>query len=103
MLNNVTDTLGCYACIYNRYCMTPCCGQQMEKYNDMFRIDPVVCNFLKTKHKFLISYYKEIGFLDWIKDNITPYHVFYPKAENLLKFYEDVKEEELNEKLDKCR
>jgi hypothetical protein len=103
LVNNVTATLGCDACIYNRYCMTPCCGQQMEKYHDMFRIDPIVCKFLKTKHKFLISYYNEIGFLDWIKNNITPYHVFYPKAENLLKFYEDVKEEELNEELDKRR
>lgn len=103
LVNNVTATLGCDSCIYNKYCMTPCCGEQMEEFNDMFHLDPVVCKFLKAKHNFLIKYYKEIGFLDWMDENISPYHVFYLHKENLMKLYRDVIEEERCEKLEKLR
>jgi|GEM_PF-1533149 len=103
MVNNHVGTLGCDSCFYNRYCMGGCPGQQMEKFNDPYHLDPTVCNFLKSKIKHLIKRYHDLGFLDWLKENISPYHVFYPNAQNLIRLYENVMEEERHERMAEFR
>lgn len=102
-VNNHVGTLGCDACPYNKYCMGGCPGQQMEKFSDPYHLDPSVCKFLKAKVKFLIKRYHDLGFLDWLKENITPYHVYYPNVQNLLKLYENVMEEEAYERVAESR
>ena len=93
----------CDCCIYNNYCLGICCGHSIEQTGDPFRQVDNTCHFLQEKFKFLIKTYKEIGLLDWLEKNVTPYHVFYPQAQRLQQLYKNVLEEENNERLEERR
>ena len=103
ILDKNAGALKCDCCIYNNYCLGICCGHSIEQTGDPFRQVDNTCHFLQEKFKFLIKTYKEIGLLDWLEKNITPYHVFYPQAQRLQQLYKNVLEEENNERLEERR
>lgn len=103
MLDTRISNLNCDTCIYRQVCLGGCLGQQMEANKDPFRYDENVCKMLKAKYRYALNSFKKYGIFQWMKENITPYHVWYPELEVLVKLEEDIEKEKKNERLAKLR
>ena len=103
MMDQKAANAGCDTCIYAPVCLGGCLGVQMETNKDPFMLVPGVCKMLKEKYKCCFETYEEIGLFDWMRKNITPYHVWYPQLERLMDVWDKIKEEKRRERLAELR
>ena len=92
MANNNIAHHGCDVCPFAPYCLKGCFGSQLEITQDPFMPVENVCYFFKRKWTFLIDYYEKLGVLNILRNNLNPYHHYYPEWLRMLKFAEAVKE-----------
>lgn len=84
-------SFGCDTCVFNEFCLKGCLGAQYEEQGDPFIPVPNVCEFFKAKYGFLLTYYEQLGVIDYLK-TITPYELEYPRIRKFLNMYDAWKE-----------
>lgn len=93
MSNFNLASFGCDTCTFNPYCLKGCYGAQYEEQGDPFIPIPNVCEFFKEKNSFLLSYYEQLGVIDYYK-TFTPLEISYPRVKRFLDFYDTWKKKE---------
>lgn len=82
--NSIICSNGCDVCRYNSFCMRGCYGSQYENTGDPFMPMPIVCKLFKSKWKFIISKYKDMGLLKYLS-SIDEYDMSYQLAQSVVK------------------
>lgn len=80
-------SFGCDTCLYNNFCLKGCYGSQLETLGDPFIPIPNICKFFKAKYSFLLTRYKELGIIDYLR-GITPAEPDYLIIKPFLDFVE---------------
>ena len=94
LMGNLSTTMNkCDTCVFNPYCLKGCAGSQIESTGDPFIPSGNVCNFFHKKYSFLLSKYRDMGVIDYLKENITKYEADYPIVKKFLDFYQRWEEE----------
>lgn len=91
-------SFGCDTCTFNEFCLKGCLGAQYEEQGDPFIPVPNVCEFFTKKYSFLLSYYEELGVIDYLM-TITPLEQEYPRVDKFLNMYRAWKKKEGKKKL----